>query len=39
MDTIKLCESVNPIEVYQGRNIDTMPKLLADGRIPCQPLN
>ncbi|MEK6926104.1 MAG: hypothetical protein AABW50_02395 [Nanoarchaeota archaeon] len=31
---MKLCESVNPIEVYEGRNVDAMPKLLADGRVP-----
>jgi len=31
---MKLCESVNPIEVYGGRNVETMPKLLADGRVP-----
>jgi len=29
-----LCESINPVEEYNGRNIDTMPKLLVDGRIP-----
>ena len=29
-----LCDSVNPVEVYEGRNVDAMPKLLAEGRIP-----
>jgi len=31
---MKLCESINPVEEYNGKNVDTMPKLLADGRIP-----
>ncbi|MEK6926406.1 MAG: hypothetical protein AABW50_03960 [Nanoarchaeota archaeon] len=31
---MKLCESINPVEVYEGRNVDAMPQLLADGRIP-----
>ncbi|MBU1028483.1 MAG: hypothetical protein KKF48_05555 [Nanoarchaeota archaeon] len=29
-----LCDSVNPVERYDGKNVDTMPKLLADGRVP-----
>jgi hypothetical protein len=31
---MKLCDSVNPIEVYAGKNVDAMPKILADDRIP-----
>ena len=31
---MKLCDSINPVEVYEGRNVDAMPKILADGRIP-----
>jgi hypothetical protein len=31
---MKLCDSGNPVEVYSGRNVDAMPRLLADGRIP-----
>ncbi len=29
-----LCDSINPIEPYNGRNVDKMPQLLADGRVP-----
>lgn len=31
---MKLCDSVNPVEVYDGRNVSAMPKLLAEGRVP-----
>lgn len=31
--------SVNPIDTYEGRNVDAMPKLLADGRIPMSVAN
>lgn len=31
---MRLCDSVNLVEVYGGRSIDVMPKLLAEGRVP-----
>ncbi|MBI2045209.1 hypothetical protein HYT23_04075 [Candidatus Pacearchaeota archaeon] len=31
---MKLCESVNPVEAYEGRGIYVMPRILSDGRVP-----
>ena len=31
---MKLCDSGNSVEVYGGRNVDAMPRLLSDGRTP-----
>lgn len=32
---MKLCDSRNLVEVYGGRNVEQMPKLIADGRMPA----
>jgi len=31
---MRLCDSVNPVEVYDGRNIYAMTELLEEGRVP-----
>ncbi len=31
---MKLCDSANPVKVYGGRNVDAMPRLLAEDRVP-----